>query len=218
MARLILILICLTGMAHAGPWPRPPGTGHLSFSTTYFDAKTYADPLSFNTLYLDYGLTERITLGLDLGQNDLGEYKAIAFAKTPLMAGLLGDRLRISAELGAGMVINREALRAGLHLGRGGRVWREKTGWIGWENRAIFTTGHRPRITSDLTLGLTASPRTKLIVQVQSGVTPGEPAYARLAPSLIWQRKPGHHLEFGLGAGLHDTERYNIKLGIWRDF
>ena len=87
MTRLILILICLTGMAHAGPWPRPPGTGHLSVSTTYFDAKTYAYTLSFNTLYLDYGLTERITLGLDLGQNDLGAYKAIAFAKTPLMAG-----------------------------------------------------------------------------------------------------------------------------------
>ncbi|MFU1477187.1 hypothetical protein ACM25N_05565 [Roseovarius sp. C7] len=218
MTRLILILICLSGMAHAGPWPRAPGTGYLSASTTYFDAETYADPLSYSTIYLEYGLSDRFTIGLDLGQNDLGAYKAIAFASTPLMAGYLGDRLQISAELGAGMVINREALRAGLHLGRGGRVWGDTSGWIAWENLAIFTTGHRPRITSDLTLGLQANDRTKLIMQLQSGVTPGEPAYVRLAPSIVWQRKPGHHLELGVSAGLENTEDYSLKLGVWREF
>lgn len=216
MLRLIFLLLLMAGPLQAGPWLREKGAGFLSFSTIQKKAERLTDPLAYMSLYAEYGLRESLTLGLDLGGDDLGKYKAILFALRPIRT--LGDQTRLTAEFGLGVVNDNFVLRPGVALGRGFQTFG-KPGWLSLEMRAEMTPELKSfELGTDLTLGLSPWERGKVIFQVQSGGTMADPDYLRVAPSFVYEIKPGRHLEIGATAGLKNTEKYGIKLGVWRSF
>jgi len=70
----------------------------------------------------------------------------------------------------------------------------------------------------DFTLGLKPGRRSIVILQLQSGVPSDSVPYARIAPSFVYETKPGHHLELGATAGLLNSDDFRIKLGVWLRF
>ncbi len=221
---LTLALIFLwSATAQAGPWMREKGAVFLSFSHSRFESGDHRD--NETKLYLEYGLSERFTLGLDAGQGEYyGDQSAIAFLRTPI--GRSDGASRLAVEMGLGAFRDdltptatpEMTLRPGLSWGRGIDT-RFGSGWITVETLAERRIGEDDTAyKADTTFGLNASDNTKLIMQFQSGDYPGSDPYLRLAPSLVREFAPGRHLELGLRHGLAGETTTGVKIGTWLSF
>ena len=109
------------------------------------------------------------------------------------------------------------ALRPGLSLGRGVEVGK-RHGWLAADGRAILFTGGGMTLETDLTFGLSLTKRSKVILQIQAGQPDLGDAYTRFAPSVVFETKPGAHIEFGLIEPLIGGGERGLKLGLWRKF
>ena len=203
----------IAGPATAGPWLRAPGAGFLSFSTEF---ASEGDTDLFTGLYIEYGLNRRVTLGFDLGVSEDTLNKAIVFARLPLTRP--DSTFKAAFELGLGEREDEAVFRSTLSLGQGFPLG-EMSGWM-----AIDVFGFQPfdgdpiEITTDITFGANITRRSKLIFQLQSGDHLMDPDYLKFASSLVVEKNPGLHLEFGMLAGIDNAEDLAFKLGLWRAF
>ncbi len=136
---LIVILLCLTAApAGAGPWPRAPGTGFVSFTAGAEDLRLLRtqeagleglrlrmEPAA--EFYGEYGLSERIVLGLHLRRAE-GRLRRDLLARWhPRLPGPVALGLTLGARLGVEGGRRAEPFVAA-HLGYGtetriGNIW-----------------------------------------------------------------------------------------------
>jgi len=218
-----LLMLCLTlfgarsAPVSAGAWAREKGHGFVS-STSRIAARDSDGPYSiYSTTYLELGLGHDLTLGLDIGHGVSGTSKAVLFMRHPL--GELFPGHLFAAEIGVGRIAGEPVLRPGLSYGHGFTTKRGQGGWLAIENFAEFGFAtQRVDFKADFTLGLNHGDRFKSIFQMQTGVSHGDPVFARFAPSLVMRMGRVTHVELGLTAGLVGDDQYGVKLGFWRDF
>jgi len=218
LARLILVLTLLPWLAAAaqgGAWPRARGEGFLAASGTVEGPGASGLYRQSFSLFAEYGVTGRLTFGVDLGGDALRMSKAIVFLRWPL--GRAPDETKIAVELGAGQVEGETALRPGLSVGRGIAIG-QRHGWLNADGRAILLKGGDTAFETDLTAGLSIGARLKAMVQLQAGIPAQGRDYLRLAPSLVYETRPGTHLEFGVTEPLSGGGERGFKLGLWRKF
>ena len=235
-ALALLILFCLTApSAWAGPWPRGEGETFLSFAAEYSDSGDYG------SLYAEYGLTETLTLGLDLGATSSDAKKAIAFVRWPV--GDTAGPLRMAVQLGVGyaerwrtppfkLVVKgggplpplpgprpqmRPVLQTGFSIGRGLEILGQK-GWVTLDTRAEMDDAFTSHYAADATLGLTYPKGHMLILQVQTGATDAGETWAKLAPSYVLELSDTQHLEMGFVAGVAGDTDIAARLGLWQRF
>ncbi len=209
------LLFWLATDARAGAWLRETGEGFLSLSSQVKEPDGYGLYRQDYGLYAEYGLAERLTLGVDAGHDMLRMTNALIFARLPV--GRTDRTVRIAAELGAGQVGDDTALRPGLSIGRGIRLWG-RGGWLNADGRAVLAGGDAMSLESDLTFGLSVTDRTKIILQLQAGQPETGDAYATFAPSFVYETKPGAHLQIGLTQPLTGDELRGLTLDLWRMF
>ncbi len=227
---MILMLLLWPSLSVAGAWPREKGGVFLSFSTTTRpSAQTHAtqiDELAHsaeNSLYAEYGLTPRITLGFDGMMTDSTSYgQALIFARVAL--GDQAARNRYAASFGVGQfidtVIDTDHLEAehttltrlGLHYGRG-----LARGWIGADAYATQKSDGTS-LKLDATWGLKPWDRWMFIAQVQAGQPAEGDSYANFAPSVVWKMTDRVSLEVGLVQPLQGEGEPALKLGSWTEF
>lgn len=215
-ARLWLALVLLpwcAAMAQAGAWPREKGQVFLSFSSQFEERDENGINRQSYGFYAEYGATGRLTLGLDVNGDVLRMSKVIAFLRWPV--GRADRPLKFAIEIGAGQVEEDTALRPGLSVGRGFTLG-QRHGWLNADLRAIL--GGVTAFETELTAGLSVTARTKLIVQLQAGAPDQGQDYLRLAPSLVYEMRPGAQLELGLLEPLSGGGERGVKLGLWRQF
>ncbi|MFX0540647.1 hypothetical protein ACEWPM_002800 [Roseovarius sp. S4756] len=206
---LTLLLALAPARGMAGAWLRDVGDGFLSWTIKIQDG---AETTGYSTIYAEYGINPDLTIGLDLGSDEFGDHKALAFVLMPLAR----DGLHIAFELGAGTLEHGPALRPGLSVGKG-LSWGELGGWWNVDTRMRIIPNDTD-IAIDATLGLNLWEETKLITQLQQGGPLVDPDFLRLVSSVVWQVAPGHHMEVGLTTALIDAEDFGVKLGMWRSF
>ena len=116
------------------------------------------------------------------------------------------------------MIAGEASLRPGLSYGHG-FAGKRRSGWIALESFVEYrvSTG-RTDFKTDLTIGFNHNDRFKTILQVQGGVSTGDPSFVRLAPSAIIRTGPKTHLEIGLTTGLRGDPETGFKFGFWREF
>ena len=217
-SRLLLVLVLLPWLATAalgGAWPRAKGEGFLSASGTVAGPDAFGFYRQSFSLYAEYGATERLTFGGDLGGDAVRMSKAIAFLRWPL--GRTSREMKLALEIGAGQVEGENALRPGFSIGRGVTIGR-RHGWLNADGRAIFFEGGDTAYETDLTAGLSLGKRVKAMLQLQAGVPAQGRDYIRLAPSVVYEARPGTHLEFGVTEPLSGGGERGFKLGLWRKF
>lgn len=218
--RRMLILLCLCGVLTvpftrtgvAGPWPREQGRTFLSLSWE----RDLQDDRGYATIYAEYGLTDRLTLGLDAGADPDGLSKAIAFARMPFAEAPGG--MRLALEMGVGMAEEQAVIRPAMAFGRSIALLR-RDGWLTFDLRATI----RPDTLDtawegDLTLGLDISPRAKAIMQVQTGQPRTGDAYVKLSSSWVMEGAPGRHLEIGVVNGLKNSDALAARIALWHAF
>lgn len=213
-----LILLFCTSLAQAGAWPRDKGKGFATTATRLswpqdLDHWTSSNPTQeYYTAYLEYGLTDRVTLGLDLGRSVSGDGKTVGFIQWPLRSA--GKGPVISVALGFGKIGGESVLRPGLFMG-----WGLEKGWVTVEALSEYQietglTDHK----IDLTWGRNLAKDRKLILQVQTGKPAIDPAFVRFAPSIVFPAGKRLKLETGATWGLMGDTSMGLKFGIWTEF
>lgn len=214
---VVAMCLAFSPPAHSGAWPREKGTAFVSV-TTNVSATSLAGPYAiYSTIYGEYGLGRDLTLGVDIGHGVSGRSKAILFIRRPV--GELAPGHLIAAELGLGEIAGEMVIRPGLSYGHGLSFQNGKSGWLSIETLAeLHIKSGRIDFKSDFTFGVTHSDRFKSILQLQTGLSHGDAAFARLAPSVVMKTGKNSHLEIGLTGGVIGDKSYGVKLGFWRDF
>jgi hypothetical protein len=213
----ITILILASGPLHAGAWLREPKTAFVSASTRLTaPPDDLGQAYSYNTFYGEYGVTEQLTLGLDLGQGSFGDSKQIGFIRLPLYQPDTG--WRIATELGFGASGVDLVIRPGLSIGRG----TENGHGYGWQaadlNITYYpSTGHWDT-KLDVTIGTALRKDRRWIMQIQTGQNHGADRFARLAPSIVIPVRDTVHAEFGLSYGVLGEKSLGAMASIWMDF
>jgi len=216
MLRTTIMMVLLAGQALAGPWPREKGRTFLAVAGFAEAPETGQSVTGYATVYAEYGLTDTVTVGLDLGSDEDATEKIIGFLRVPLIPA---DRsLKFALELGAGRLDGGGVVRPGMSLGHGLKMFG-RNGWFAIDTRGeVFVDGGATNASGDVTLGLSATEKTKVILQLQGGTSAFDDTFLRLAPSMIREFAPGRHIEFGITAGLKDAADFGIKLGSWLEF
>jgi len=208
--------------AWAGAWPREVGRTFLSFGSSFDVA--YDDPGGtrdqFHTLYVEHGLRPKLTLGLDAGISDQGHYSLVVFLRHPMMEK--SENHRFAFQGGFGL---REDAAGSDYLVQGGFAWgkgidtRFGSGWMSMDTTLEYRIESADLVTKmDFTIGLKPKPRTKLMLQIQTGVEAGNDPFVRLAPSIARQFGEGRHLVLEAHFGVLNDDKAGIKLGTWLEF
>lgn len=217
-----LILSLCAVAAGASPWPRETGAVFLAATGSYrFDLAT-GTATSEASVYAEYGLSPRITLGFDGTQAQLGGTRALIFARMSL--GSADRRLKLAAGLGLGAVgataaqdrtgVARFWVAAGRDhaLGQGG--WWNVTAAVEAEG-----AGQGPLGKLDATFGLNFGPRLQGMVQVEASGRAGDGTQVTVVPGLIWRTGTRTRLHAGIEARADRAGRQaGLRLGLWRDF
>ncbi|WP_300037137.1 hypothetical protein [uncultured Roseobacter sp.] len=218
---LMALVICLVGgqSARAGAWLREEGRGFSSTSVTATQDRDFS-----GSIYLEYGLTARHTLGADisLGLDRTGQQNGsgVVFLRFPI--GPTDGTHRFAGEAGLGARytngIFSPALEAGLSWGRGIK-WRDSWGWAAVDASInIPRAPAKTRTKIDATFGMPIAKTVKGMIQLFNTLEDGQ-VFSDLAPSLLWQPRGGAYTlqigaEFTVSGGGDDA----LKIGIWRDF
>lgn len=211
----VVLVLGLASGAVAGAWLREAGAVFLDMSGEVTEPDEYGLYGMDARLYAEYGLTERLTLGVDAGHDMLRVSKAIAFLRMPLRPK--ARQTKLAVELGAGRVGEISALRPGLSVGRGIQLW-DRNGWLNADGRAVLAGGGAMSLETDLTVGLSITDRAKIILQIQAGQPDTGRGYAKFAPSVVYEAKPGTQLQLGVTQPLAGGDRRGVSLGLWRTF
>jgi len=211
----LMLLPWMVAMVEAGAWPRDKGQVFMVLSGQIEGRDDSGLYQQHGALYAEYGATEHLTLGLDLGGDTLRMTKAIAFMRWQL--GPPDRPLKFAVELGVGQVEEENALRPGLSLGRGFVLW-DRAGWLTLDGRAALLGRRDVALESDLTLGLSTSQNTKVILQIQTGRPEAGDPYTRIAPSFVYQTRPGQQIELGIITSVSGGGDTGLKIGLWRTF
>jgi len=222
MARLVCALIAAlltSAEAAAGAWPREDGGWFVSTSHSLAWDRNGARS-TWTGLYVEHGLTPRLTFGIDAGQGlGAGNWQALAFLRYDLAPD---GPLRIAVALGAGgrgVAGGAEPLlRPELALGRGFDS-RWGPGWIGLDAQALYAPDSGwSAWKADLTAGIRPRPDRALILQLQTSGYPDAAVQVRIAPSAVLRL--GRRLELELGVTAETAPPYasGVKIGTWLTF
>lgn len=223
--RLALAAVTFLWLTHvgvpamAGAWMQPPNTGFSALDLRY--RVSQGRELGF---YGSYGLSERLTLGLDLNDTSTDTAHALAFLRLPLRQGDTG--WQIATELAAGA--NREAgqwlvmQRYGLSVGRGVQLGA-RSGWVSADlTRESRSSGTAKAWKLDATMGLNARAERALAPMFQIELHRPDDGAATFAvlPSLRLSRRAKRTwlggLEWRRTQG--QDQVLGIRFGLWQDF
>lgn len=219
--------------ARAGAWPRERGEVFLSFgqqastgATTLLGAVT--DIRSWSSVYAEYGLTGRLTVGLDAGLGhgrDQRVEAVLGFARLPVWSP---GAHRVAVDLGLGTLATTDAgrqtrVRVGLAWGRGlaggTRRWMRAGGWLGMEASAeLREPAGEVALKADFTAGLKPGARWMLIGQAQTGYYPDVGGVVRLAPSVVRKLSERSHLQLGATAEVVGAPALGLSGAVWFSF
>lgn len=231
MARRIAVLslLVLAGQAGAGAWPRSEGDGFASAALRLGwpqnllarsrggEAVSLAPTSRYATLFVEYGLTDMLTVGIDVGHGVSGAAKTIGFLRYPLPIAT-GTAHRFAAELGLGQIDRSATIRPGLSYGYGfGDDVR--SGWFSIDAQAEMHPRRRDAdYKLDVTYGLNLASGRRAILQLQSGQQAGDDPFARLAPSYVMPLSDTRQVELGLTVSLTGEADVGVLIGLWQSF
>jgi len=216
---LLIALLCTASPAWGGAWLRETGRSFRALTLLL----RHGDPDARHelSLYQDYGIGPRLTLGLDLNERPGITGHMLIFARLPLTRP--GTRTKLAIETAVGGHHWRGAwnpmYRVTLSLGRGALFGRRGAGWLavdaGYERRL---GNARPTYKLDATLGFSAPGRIRPILQLETAKTPGQALSWALAPGLLIDRRDRGAWLIALERKSAGRETIGLKFGLWQRF
>jgi hypothetical protein len=217
MALLLIGLICAPP-ARAGAWMREKGSGFMSAAATL---RTSDAGAGYETrFYGEYGLTPRLTVGLDLNQQIGAAGHALGFLRLPLNKA--AAPLRLAVELGVG-AHNRQGQwlamgKATLSLGYGFEG-RWGNGWLALDTAVENRTGNPDLIYKfDATLGLSSGPRIRPVLKLETAYMRGSTPGWALTPAMLIDTGKTLTWLVGIERRFAGQTSTGITIELWRSF
>ncbi|MBT9384532.1 hypothetical protein KM176_11735 [Pseudooceanicola sp. CBS1P-1] len=216
--RTALLLAALAGIVApaqgaAGAWPRGKGKTFSAGAIRIFGLGTPGRLTQSFTYFHEYGLSDRWTLGADIGGAISGLDKMVVFVSHPL---LTFGQTRTAADLGVGSVSGHPVVRPGFSIGRG---LEYPPGWAVMETAVEYfldTGVYDWKV--DFTFGVAPADHPKTYLQLQTGKSHQDPVFARLAVSMAIPLRKDFLLDLGGSAALRNSDPYRLKIGFWKTF
>jgi len=213
LALACLAMLHFAQSAVAGAWPREDGAGFLQFQLR--------DPTegggAIASAYLEYGLTDRLTLGgkLELDTEAGSLSSAMLFGRWHFPAD--GFPLQTAVELAVEGNEDRLWITPSLHLGKGfettlGPAWMDTTLSVD-----LFPDGSPTVYTGFALIGVRPLDRLMTMVGVEAMRSAGE-TQLKLMPSVAWEIGEGRHVTGGYTHVLEGSAPDELSLGIWLNF
>ncbi|PUB18602.1 hypothetical protein [Yoonia sediminilitoris] len=209
-------LLGLATSADAGAWNREKGQLFVSSGLNLWASDWGYVPNYYDTtIYGEYGLTDRVTLGFDYFTADRdNSHTAVGFAQFPL--GDVTGANRYAASLGFGLERDQDddidyLMRGGLSWGRG-----LQSGWLGIDASATTRTSdrtYRPKV--DFTWGHNLSDAWTTMVQLQTGEGKDGTRFAKLNPTVIYSLTDNARVNLGLVEPITGPEESSLRIGVW---
>jgi len=222
MTRLFAALfLCLTAAssAGAGAWLREQGQGFTAVSAIGRSDTSLRSPHYETSLYAEYGLKPRLTLGLDANERPGSSGHALIFVRLPIRRD--PGAARIAVELGLGghhLGPQWDAMyKAALSYGRG--FSGVGGGWLAIDAAVEYRSATAgPLYKLDATLGLPSKRRMRTMIQLETAYLNGAGFLWALTPSLILPGKNGREWVFGVETRSAATQTIGLKLALWKKF
>lgn len=213
----VLLLFAACGPVLAGAWLRDKGAGFSAVSVTGFKE---SDVYKYKTsLYAEYGLGPRLTVGLDAEEHQDLYGHALVFAR--FLVADFGRSGRMAAELGVGAHHRQLQVwalyKATLSYGRNIET-KIGNGWLAVDAALEYRTHDALFRKLDFTAGLSSGRRIDPLLQIETSYTPDRPFYWSVRPSIMYRPKGGQST-WVLGAernSFRDTT--GIKLALWLSY
>lgn len=233
MLRAIFLFIAFAAGsgANAGAWPREQGAWFVAFGGNFLLSDGSELPVHYDpTLFVEYGLTERITIGLESHLADTGRIASDLVSFT-IPIGDLTAADRFSVGVGFGLrrtqfrpsdlttadfdyLRNDELMRASLSWGRG-----IEQGWLAVDASATYAIGEdkwRPK--ADATWGRHWNDTWTTTLQLQMGQGFSNDYYAKISPTAIYHFNDTYSASLGAVQGLTGDRGAGLKLEVWASF
>ncbi len=220
--RLFVMVVCifvLPSEIKAGAWAREKGQIFISSGGNFLLSDGAKLPVHYDpTLYLEYGLSDLLTIGLDYHTADQGRIDTgFVFARFPLGDTTGSTRLAASLAFGARV----DEFNPLERLVQGGLFWGHgyDKGWY-----AIDFTGTYGNIDTifrskaDFTWGYNISDRWTTTLQLQTGEGFSDDVYAKINPAVLFTINDTHRISLGAVKALTGDEGSALKLNIWSTF
>ena len=220
--RLLLGLLCLSMLpqtAWPGAWPREEGQLFISSGGNFLLSDGAELPVHYDpTFYLEYGLSDLLTLGIDYHTADQGRINTgFVFGRFPLGDSGACDRFAASSGYGARVDEfnpKETLLQGGLFWGRG-----YPSGWYALDYTATYgDISEEFRSKADLTWGHNYTDRWTTTLQLQTGEGFSGDVYAKINPAIIFTFNERNRVSLGAVKGLTGDEGSALKLNIWSTF
>ncbi len=222
LRRLIWVLfafLTLASSATAGPWPRAEGEYFISAGGNFLLSEGATLPVHYDpTLYLEYGMTDKLTVGLDIHTADAGRIGTMfVFASFPLSSPEQAHKFSATLSLGARANI----LGQTDTLIRGGMSWGKglENGWLSIDASATWGTHDpvfRPKI--DATYGHNWSDKWTTSIQLQTGQGFTNDYYAKVVPSASYKFRDDLRVSVGGVQALTGDRGFGLKVETWLTF
>lgn len=213
-------LCVAASMATAGAWPRGKGKTFASSSAslTWPDKRELELPDVYGSSYLEYGLSKRLTIGLDMGSPDATRperLKTVGFLRYTLTNENSAHQIAIDS--GGGKYLNTDVFRLGMSYGLGFQTLK-KNSWISIEAHTLrMTSNTQAAYSLDATYGISLE-KGKIMGQFSAYQAFDKARNISLTPSYAHDLGNGRHLEIGVTVGLLGKPDPALKIGIWQEF
>lgn len=228
---LALVLAIQADAVAAGPWARETGKTFVSLSV-----EQDREDDRYTSLYAEYGLSPRHTIGLELGHASQGETSAFLWFQRVLDNGRGPNRVSVATGIGAierdGQTLPMGQISA--HWGRGferflGGGWMTvdtrvkvagemKAEWRSSGGASVSYLTPETSVKTDLTLGLKPGAATMLITQLRLEQRKDSGFSAKLAGSVVQDIAGPAKIELGVIAPLSGDGEPALKIGSWLEF
>lgn len=204
--------------AQAGAWLRDPGKFFFSASATGYRTDSLRDYKL--AAYGEWGVSEKLTLGLDLNEYGAVNGHAMIFVRLPL--GQAGEFGRFAAELGLGKhQILGEWHRMYKATVSYGRSFRSDlgNGWLAVDAAQERRFGlSKPFWKSDLTAGLSTDRTIDPLLQIETSYLSGTSLIWSVIPSIMIRARGNTAWLIGVEKKSAFPDAFGLKLGFWRSF
>lgn len=216
---LSVIASGLATHAAAGAWPQAEGEYFLSFGGNVALIGESVRPVHYDpTLYLEYGYSERLTIGIDGFTADRGDAGSIfAFGRWALDVEGTEDRYAVGAGIGVTILPDGEqgeTFRITAHWGRG-----LESGWLAIDAQASF--GFAEELTQtkiDTTWGHRFNDTWSATTQFEVGTGLSGDVYTKVSPSIVYSFNESVQVRAGLVQALSGDYGTGISLQSWVRF
>lgn len=223
--RAVLLIFLTAGQVAAGAWARGDGNTFASLSYTLSEdpqalGTAGFDPAGYLSLYVEHGVTDRLTFGLEAGLADSDDYKAFLYLARSIGRADATHRFAFRTGVGHIRAGGQEefATLAGLSWGRGFTTGLGD-GWAAVDSVMHYRVGTGDMVfKTDVTLGLKPREGLQTFVQIQTGQYPDSDPYLRVVPSVAYEFSPGRHVEVGVPVGVYGDDTVGLKIGAWLKF